>query len=146
MWHKPCRTFHPWCLCIKTRCLYIYPVYHIDFVHIYCSSSLTSPVGRFDMRYIFKCSRIKLPSVDYIIDKRIVSMQKLALKILSLFISREIKMYPSEEARHSLAGPYCTWYILIKNIFETARMYKQTCPYIISTCANWVIVFGMKWL
>ena len=24
MWHKPCRTFHPWCLCIKTRCLFIY--------------------------------------------------------------------------------------------------------------------------
>ena len=23
MWHKPCRTFHPWCPCIKTRCLYI---------------------------------------------------------------------------------------------------------------------------
>ena len=22
MWHKPCRTFHPWCVCIKTRCLY----------------------------------------------------------------------------------------------------------------------------
>ena len=21
MWHKPCRTFHPWCLCTKTRCL-----------------------------------------------------------------------------------------------------------------------------
>ena len=21
MWHKPCRTFNPWCLCIKTRCL-----------------------------------------------------------------------------------------------------------------------------
>ena len=21
MWHKLCRTFHPWCLCIKTRCL-----------------------------------------------------------------------------------------------------------------------------
>ena len=21
MWHKPSRTFHPWCLCIKTRCL-----------------------------------------------------------------------------------------------------------------------------
>ena len=21
MWHKPCRTFHLWCLCIKTRCL-----------------------------------------------------------------------------------------------------------------------------
>ena len=32
MWHKPCRTFHPWCLCIKTRCLVdlcyeIYTVY-----------------------------------------------------------------------------------------------------------------------
>ena len=24
MWHKPCRTFHPWCLCIKTRCLFSY--------------------------------------------------------------------------------------------------------------------------
>ena len=24
MWHKPCRTFHPWCLCIKTRCLSIH--------------------------------------------------------------------------------------------------------------------------
>ena len=24
MWHKPCRTFHPWCLCIKTRCLLYY--------------------------------------------------------------------------------------------------------------------------
>ena len=24
MWHKPCRTFHPWCPCIKTRCLYSY--------------------------------------------------------------------------------------------------------------------------
>ena len=22
MWHKPCRTFHPWCSCIKTRCLW----------------------------------------------------------------------------------------------------------------------------
>ena len=22
MWHKPCRTFHLWCLCIKTRCLF----------------------------------------------------------------------------------------------------------------------------
>ena len=21
MWHKPCRTFHPWCPCINTRCL-----------------------------------------------------------------------------------------------------------------------------
>ena len=21
MWHKPCRIFHPWCPCIKTRCL-----------------------------------------------------------------------------------------------------------------------------
>ena len=21
MWHKPCRTFHPWCPCTKTRCL-----------------------------------------------------------------------------------------------------------------------------
>ena len=24
MWHKPCRTFHPWCLSIKTRCLFTF--------------------------------------------------------------------------------------------------------------------------
>ena len=24
MWHKPCRTFHPWCPRIKTRCLFLY--------------------------------------------------------------------------------------------------------------------------
>ena len=34
MWHKPCRTFHPWCPCIKTRCLFIYfrlmNHYHIE--------------------------------------------------------------------------------------------------------------------
>ena len=23
MWHKPCRIFHPWCPCIKTRCLFL---------------------------------------------------------------------------------------------------------------------------
>ena len=28
MWHKPCRTFHPWCPCIKTRCLYDYATHH----------------------------------------------------------------------------------------------------------------------
>ena len=28
MWRKPCRTFHPWCPCIKTRCL-LMPVVHI---------------------------------------------------------------------------------------------------------------------
>ena len=28
MWHKPCRTFHPWCLCIKTRCLSLF-FFHI---------------------------------------------------------------------------------------------------------------------
>ena len=24
MWHKLCRTFHPWCPCIKTRCLFYF--------------------------------------------------------------------------------------------------------------------------
>ena len=33
MWHKPCRTFHPWCLCIKTRCLCVH----------YCGTCCMSP-------------------------------------------------------------------------------------------------------
>ena len=32
MWHKPCRTFHPWCPCIKTRCLYIFMCIHDDVI------------------------------------------------------------------------------------------------------------------
>ena len=28
MWHKPCRTFHPWCLCNKTRCLFCLSLLH----------------------------------------------------------------------------------------------------------------------
>ena len=49
MWHKPCRTFHPWCPCIKTRCLFaidMQPSLYIIFLifswlntfHVYCIS------------------------------------------------------------------------------------------------------------
>ena len=31
MWHKPCRTFHPWCLCIKTRCLLISVMLELEY-------------------------------------------------------------------------------------------------------------------
>ena len=34
MWHKPCRTFHPWCPCIKTSCLLSY------WLHIYFTPPL----------------------------------------------------------------------------------------------------------
>ena len=37
MWHKPCRTFNPWCLCIKTRCL----LTHWGRVTHICVSKLT---------------------------------------------------------------------------------------------------------
>ena len=33
MWHKPCRTFHPWCPCIKTSCLCIYCCQFISELH-----------------------------------------------------------------------------------------------------------------
>ena len=32
MWHKPCRTFNPWCLCIKTRCLVPWTVHSANEV------------------------------------------------------------------------------------------------------------------
>ena len=34
MWHKPCRTFHPWCPCIKTRCLFIFVLISL-FIYFY---------------------------------------------------------------------------------------------------------------
>ena len=37
MWHKPCRTFNPWCLCIKTRCLF--DLFCNAYI-IFCSISL----------------------------------------------------------------------------------------------------------
>ena len=48
MWHKPCRTFHPWCLCIKTRCLDTY------------DSTGRGPIGPYDQirnrSWCFSCS------------------------------------------------------------------------------------------
>ena len=45
MWHKPCRTFHPWCLCIKTRCLYdIFCRVCVDHTADQCSSDESEDV------------------------------------------------------------------------------------------------------
>ena len=46
MWHKPCRTFHPWCPCIKTRCLSIKL-----WVFIWCS--LGCWLFRFEMLCLY---------------------------------------------------------------------------------------------
>ena len=40
MWHKPCRTFHPWCLCIKTRCLFTYSALMIMLSAYNCCYSI----------------------------------------------------------------------------------------------------------
>ena len=46
MWHKPCRTFNPWCLCIKTRCLlsmcYIPMCHYGDVIMTTIASQITS--------------------------------------------------------------------------------------------------------
>ena len=49
MWHKPCRTFHPWCLCIKTRCLFIYCLQSciITVFDVVCSIGLSHTNGHF---------------------------------------------------------------------------------------------------
>ena len=41
MWHKPCRTFHPWCLCIKTRCLLIMIDSSYSVLHFLVNPSVT---------------------------------------------------------------------------------------------------------
>ena len=61
MWHKPCRTFNPWCLCIKTRCLFqsIYQMFH-HFHHFYlgivhaCSNVMGFFLRWQNMAFIFK--------------------------------------------------------------------------------------------
>ena len=39
MWPKPCRTFHPWCLCIKTRCLFVMSLHHRNRTCVYLIDS-----------------------------------------------------------------------------------------------------------
>ena len=49
MWHKPCRTFHPWCPCIKTRCLLALSskliFSKISVIGIYCRVSTKTVLG-----------------------------------------------------------------------------------------------------
>ena len=40
MWHKPCRTFHPWCLYIKTRCLLLQCAHNITLITIGSSRTI----------------------------------------------------------------------------------------------------------
>ena len=54
MWHKPCRTFHPWCLCIKTRCLYNYMMQLKYFAFHYndiIMSAMASQITSFTIVY-----------------------------------------------------------------------------------------------
>ena len=50
MWHKPCRTFHPWCPCIKTRCLCLFKSHLVCmFNSLFCptkmkTSALLEPI------------------------------------------------------------------------------------------------------
>ena len=47
MWHKPCRTFHPWCLCIKTRCLYQAVMSLLErFLNQYLDEAITRKLSR----------------------------------------------------------------------------------------------------
>ena len=43
MWHKPCRTFHPWCPCIKTRCLFTSLIWDGKYPKL-CQRGVTSGV------------------------------------------------------------------------------------------------------
>ena len=91
MWHKPCRTFHHWCLCIKTRCLFmiIYDNCHcgleecFDFIKI--QSKKSKDLHRFtnvtDMTHLLK--KMKTP---YRLS--IVILKKAILVKLSYFAVR----------------------------------------------------------
>ena len=55
MWHKPCRTFHPWCPCIKTRCLLVLSSHRIrnNQIKLYKLISRWKPfLGKMHMKKI----------------------------------------------------------------------------------------------
>ena len=77
MWHKPCRTFHPWCLCIKTRCL-LWPsdaiwanigagVRRYFYLTISSSPTIFSPLTTSNVRSY--CSQISLNYIMYLYNK-----------------------------------------------------------------------------
>ena len=55
MWHKPCRTFHPWCPCIKTRCLSnyddTYGFHYSDVITGHMASQITSTTNVYSTVY-----------------------------------------------------------------------------------------------
>ena len=55
MWHKPCRTFHPWCPCIKTRCLlclWVQPCAPDGPMTMTCISTDQGGSNEFDLEWI----------------------------------------------------------------------------------------------
>ena len=64
MWHKPCRTFHPWCPCIKTRCLFVSLGTAIDNMKkkstAYFSLTLREPpTGYSELAAIFRTNNLE---------------------------------------------------------------------------------------
>ena len=63
MWHKPCRRFHPWCLCIKTRCLCEIFILHHTYRHLFGNitgenlDAVTAVTDSFKMADVFAGDR-----------------------------------------------------------------------------------------
>ena len=55
MWHKQCRTFHPWCPCIKTRCLLVHCAKDTESAHCFKDfiRRIIDPSEDNTQRYVF---------------------------------------------------------------------------------------------
>ena len=105
MWHKPCRTFNPWCLCIKTRCLLAF----VRGIHRW-SVKHKNPVTRkkfpfHDVIKLFYCQLV-LPVVPLIMDS-VFSQKKLAWLVIiggvnTISIKSTLKSYSYSSKIHDI--------------------------------------------
>ena len=71
MWHKPCRTFNPWCLCIKTRCLFTIKMPSYQYRKSHChdntilSTQWISYTGKMAFLYWIRSLDINNHSMGY---------------------------------------------------------------------------------
>ena len=90
MWHKPCRTFNPWCLCIKTRCLF----YVVPWLYFRCQALILQqhcqkrrptvrPWGR-DLRRLSVDTDSDICSAPVIVELHSISSQRTHDVIITL--------------------------------------------------------------
>ena len=93
MWHKPCQTFHPWCKCVKTRCLFVNDTQLGKCPEIFVNY-FEKKHSNYDLRQNKKGSQLVIPTARLALGDRALRTNgaKLWNKIHKITSSTEINL------------------------------------------------------